>query len=164
MIEWRVIQEFPNYSVSDSGDIRHDRLERIVKPRVNNYGLFYVGLVKKGVQQNRSVALLVANAFLMTARSLSFDTPINLDGDRGNNKAANLQWRPRWFAREYIRQFHEKLNTINSPIQEEQSKAIFEGGSWEASTTFGLLNRDLVMSVYNQSRVWPTYQRFHILK
>lgn len=164
MIEecWKPIKEFPNYSVSSHGRIRSELSERILSINQNQYGLAYVGLVRKGIQFHRSVPLLVARAF-KPRKFGAFDTPINLDGDRMNNHLDNLEWRPRWFAVKYHQQFrHPQLHRIFDPIEDVKTGEITEN-SLECAKRYGLLELDVVLSISNCTYVWPTYQVFQIV-
>lgn len=167
MEEWRVVQHFPNYSVSSAGRVRSDikfkngNTGRILTPKANQRGIAQVGLWHNEVQYKRSVALLVAHAFIHTARPLKFNTPINLDGDRFNNRVENLMWRPRWFASEYFQQFRSRRAGITTPIVEVKTEEVYEN-SWVAALTFGLLDKDIYEAIRERTYVWPTYQRFEI--
>jgi hypothetical protein len=163
MQDWREIIEFPGYSVGDAGFVRNDETGRIMQQTKNTRGIAIVGLVKRGVQYKRSVACLVADAFILTARSLEFNTPINLDGDRFNNHVNNLAWRPRWFAVKYFQQFAQEAPCFNRPIMEAKTGEVFDS-SWVAALTFGLLDRQLAMAIMNRTYVWPTYQMFQLLR
>ena len=56
-----------------------------------------------------------------------FDTPINLDGDRHNNRVENLTWRPRWFAIKYNQQFrHPYENPIPARIMDLKTGEVSE--------------------------------------
>jgi hypothetical protein len=164
MVEnWKSIDLFPGYSVSDRGLIRTDKSERYLRLNVNQYGVVQVGLMRNGRQYHRSVPLLVAKAFLPPVGG-PFDTPINLDGDRLNNDVRNLAWRPRWFAIKYNRQFRYPYpNPILVPIVDLKSGEISEN-SLECAKKNGLLEEDLVLSILNRTYVWPTYQEFGLLE
>ncbi len=156
-------EDFPRYAVSEMGEIRNLRTERRLKIKVNQYGVVGVGLMRDGLQFHRSVPLLVAQAFLARSRP-AFDTPINLDGDRYNNVVSNLMWRPRWFAIAYNRQFKEAFpDAINVPIVDTNDPSISFPNSFTCSTHFGLLEKDLVLSILNRTYVWPTYQMFGVV-
>jgi hypothetical protein len=159
-MDWVEIPEFPKYSVNALGQIRHTRFEREIRPQVNQYGVPYVCVYDRyGVQAKRSLALIVAQAFI-PERSPEFDTPINLDGDRLNCDTDNLMWRPRWFARRYHQQFRDPYpRPIDVPLRDLAGGHAFHN-SYEVFTTFGLLERDLVLSIENRTYVWPTYQMF----
>lgn len=162
MIErWKRIKRFPEYSVSDHGRIRADRSGRILSLNENQSGLIQVGLMRDGLQYHRSVPLLVAKAFIRPPAG-PFDTPINLDGDRRNNHVKNLMWRPRWFAIKYNQQFrYPPENSILAPIEDLKTGEISRN-SFECATRYGLLERDLILSIINRTYVWPTYQEFGV--
>jgi hypothetical protein len=115
--------------------------------------------MQDGDQKHRSVALLVASAFIPRP-SEPFDTPINLNGLRIDNNVDNLVWRPRWFAIKYNRQFkYPYENPIVAPVENVETGEVFEN-SWDCSKQHGLLEEDLVLSILNRTFVWPTYQQF----
>jgi hypothetical protein len=161
--EWIGISEFPGYSVSDLGHVRNDKYDRELSLYVNQRGIVYTGLYKGHEQYKRSVSVLVANAFVTTARRLSFDTPINLDGDRENNRAENLLWRPRWYATEYFHQFQDRGDGIDEEVQEVKTGEIFKS-SWQAALSFGLLEREIVRSIMYLTYALPTFQRFQMFR
>jgi len=160
--EWRPIQGFPGYSVSDGGHVRNDESGQTMSMLVNQGGIVNVGLTKNRVQYKRSVALLVAHAFIKTARSFEFNTPINLDGDRFNNVVANLLWRPRWFAVQYVQQFKREPPGFDVPIVDVVTGEQFKT-SWDAAVQYGLLDVDIVLAITCKTWVWPTYQKFQLL-
>lgn len=160
--EWREIDDFPGYSVSDSGLVRNNETEYILCRQRNQAGLVHVGITRERIQYKRSVALLVADAFLPIKPALAFNTPINLDGDRANNHVSNLLWRPRWFAVKYYRQFRLGRAKLTRPIEETRTQERFED-SWDAALTYGLLDTDIFSAVVNHTYVWPTYQHFRVL-
>lgn len=162
-MDWAPIPDFPGYSINYLGQVRNDRTGRLLVltlSRARN-GLVQVGLVKNGLQYKRGVALLVANAFLEPPNPPTFDTPINLDGDRTNNHVENLMWRPRWFAIKYHRQFYQDVPYIEEPIVDVRTEEIYPN-SFSASVKYGLLDQDLYLSILNRTYVWPTYQRFRV--
>jgi hypothetical protein len=161
MEEWKVIPLFEEYSVSDQGRVRSDKSDRILALNMNQYGVLQVGLMRNGQQYHRSVPLLVAKAFLRPIDG-PFDTPINLDGDRWNNRLENLTWRPRWFAIRYNQQFrHRYSNPILTPVVDLATEELSDN-SFECAKRYGLLEKDVVFSVLNGIHVWPTYQNFAI--
>lgn len=163
MENWRPIEDFPGYSVSDYGNIRTDKSGRVLILSENQYGVLQVGMMRDGVQRHRSVPLLVAKAFLPELPG-PFDTPINLDGNRHNNHISNLVWRPRWFAIKYNQQFRYPYDRpILSPVIDLKTREISEN-SFECAKRYGLLEHDLVLSILNRTYVWPTYQEFGILE
>lgn len=162
MFDWRNIASFPGYSVSTEGGVRNDDTGRNLKLLVNQRGIVYVGLTSRRVQYQRAVSMLVAEAFLPQPRHASFGSPINLDGNRHNNMADNLLWRPRWFARQYFHQFQTSPLGFHHPIEEIDTREEFKS-SWEAATKYGLLDLDIKLTTLAGLPVWPTNQSFRLI-
>lgn len=163
MEHWQQIEAFPGYSVSDHGKVRTDKSGRLLALNANQTGVVQVGMMREGRQYHRSVPLLVAKAFLPSVGG-AFDTPINLDGNRYNNHVENLTWRPRWFAIRYNQQFRYPIeNPINAPIMDLKTREVSDN-SIECAKRYGLLERDLILSILNRTYVWPTYQEFGVLE
>jgi len=91
LLEWRVIDECPNYSVSNTGLVKHTRHNRILKG-YNRNGYLQVTIQKDNEQSARLVHRLVAAAFIHN------DDPVNriyvdhIDTDPRNNNVSNLRW------------------------------------------------------------------------
>jgi hypothetical protein len=159
--EWVPVQGFLGYSVNPLGQVRKDSTKRLLHTRLNQYGVPYVGLMRDWRQCIRSLPRLVATAFLPTPNEI-FDTPINLDGDRTNCHVDNLMWRPRWYAIYYANQFKDRyFNPIEAPVRALETKEVFSN-SLDAACRYGLLEREVVLSVLNQTPTWPTYQMFEL--
>jgi NUMOD4 motif-containing protein len=160
MEEWRPINEFYGYSVSDHGRVLNTKSGRIMALTENQKSLVIVGLMRGGIQHKRSVSRLVADAYLPTPEFASFDSIINKDGVRQNNFATNLAWRPRWFTLKYHNQFrHRVMSNSLVPIAEMGTGEEFEN-VWAAVEKYGLLVNDIIESMRYQTYVWPTHQRF----
>lgn len=163
MEEWKQIPEFPRYSVSSFGRIQNDATGQVLTILVNQFHVAYVGLMHEDVQHKRSVARLVARAFVPTPtdsyQAATFDTPINLNGDRLDNSAENLTWRPRWFAVKYHQQFTNPHRGTRKKVKDLETGVVFNN-SWQVAITFGLLERDVRTSITEQEEVMPTRQRF----
>lgn len=155
--KWRIVEEFPTYKVSNYGDVLNHASGRVLKQSQTKAGLVKVGLVSGGVQYTRSVAVLVAEAFVL-GRSDIFNTPIHMDGDQTNNRADNLMWRPRWFAWKYFRQFDEPRRG-NRAIVDIHSGREYKN-LFEAATTHGLLTQDIAKAISLKAPVFPTKQYF----
>ena len=88
----KVIQEFPNYKIDESGSIYRDGL--IIKKQVNIDGYFVVNLYKEGVSGksfHRRCGRLVGLTFLVD--SYKKGLVINhKDFDRQNDHITNLEW------------------------------------------------------------------------
>jgi hypothetical protein len=160
--EWKPISTFKGYSVSSIGRVKNDKTDRVLELNTNQQGVQFVGLMRNSIQYHRSVPLLVAKAFLPREYP-SFDTPINLNGDREDNRVENLAWRPRWFAIKYNQQFlHPYEFGFPNRLRNIKTGEI-SANSWECAIRYGLLERDLVLSVFNRTYVWPLYVTFEAI-
>lgn len=162
MEAWVTIKTFPGYLISDHGRVRNEDTGRLLALLRNQRGIVHVGLVRDGQQLKRSVAHLVADAFLPPPPNSAFDCPINLDGDRVNNFAVNLLWRPRWFAVKYFQQFVNGVRGFDIPIEDLETGEQFKT-SWDAATRYGLIDLHIKVAILNHKRVWPTNQLYRLL-
>lgn len=85
--QWRPAPNFPGYEVSDQGRVRSPR--RILKPWHRN-GYAQVSLRRKGQTVKASVHRLVLMAFV-SPPGPNQDACHN-NGDKGDNRLANLRW------------------------------------------------------------------------
>ena len=160
---WVDLDDYPGYAVSSWGRIMNTVTELVKAPSVNREGIASVNLIRDNRQCRRSVARLVAGAFLEAPPKPSFDTPINLDGDRLNNHADNLMWRPLWFARQYHTQLKSPVNPEwVGTVELVQTGEIFEDVR-ECSTKYGLLEKEIILSALTQNVVFPTYYEFRLV-
>lgn len=93
--EWREIEDYPAYQVSNLGRVKRlagkgCKKERILKKYPNNCGYLRVRLSQNGESKQFFVADLVANAFL-GPRPDGLDIN-HIDGNKQNNAAANLEY------------------------------------------------------------------------
>jgi hypothetical protein len=157
-LEWRRIHSFPAYSVSNTGLVRNEETGRQMTRLVNQSGVVNVGLTKNRVQYKRAVALLVVKAFFTVMIQEPFDTPINLNGDRFDNRVDNLAIRPRWYATKYFHQFEE--GPYDAYAVEDVGNGERFDSIWDAAVQLGLLQSDIAVSVHSGRPVWPTNQVF----
>lgn len=161
--DWYPVSGFSGYSVNPLGQVVRDSTGRLLVPRFNEYGVPYVGLMRDWQQNIRSLPRLVARTFLPPPSEI-FDTPIQLDGDFSNCRVDNLMWRPRWYAVRYKNQFRKERyeHPIEEPIRAVNENEIFPN-SLAAACRYGLLEREVVLSVLNRTPTWPTYQYFELV-
>lgn len=157
------IHDFPNYSISSYGRIINDVKEWPVRQSRTVRGSVKVGLYRDDKQHTRLVSKLVAETFV-DGRTEIFDTPIHLDGDRTNNRADNLLWRPRNFAWKYSQQFEKSMTGHRvGPIREIGTSHIYEN-IIEVATTHGLLFKDVWRSIQMKEPTFPYKQQFEIIR
>lgn len=162
-MDWVPVERFRGYSVNPLGQVRNDATGRLLHIRLNREGVPYVGMMREYRQVTRSLPRLVAEAFLPATNPI-FDTPVNIDGDRTNCAAENLMWRPRWYAVLYNRQFRVERyeHPIDAPVVALETEETFPD-SLAAACRYGLLEREVVLSVLNRTPTWPTYQTFELV-
>lgn len=149
MQEWVSIEEFPGYSVSSSGEVRNDNTTRHLKIRSNKQGFIMVGLVREGVQHTRSVAMLVAHAFVPYYDYSEWsNSVIHLDGDRENCRADNLMWRTRAYAYAYHKMFSKPPDQI--PIYIPDTDETFDSIR-EFCIKYGVHDWATIDALYNQT-------------
>lgn len=158
---WAEIEEAPGYVVSNLGNVRSTRSDRLIKMQVPKRGTVYAPLFVDGVQLNLPVKRLVASAFL-EAPDRNCNTPINKDGDATNNRVTNLAWRPRWYAINYARQFANPSNVEGvGPVFVVGTDEVFDTVR-DAGIHYGLLFREVYKAVYHEQPVYPLGISFRI--
>lgn len=102
--EWKVIKDFPNYEVSNLGQVRNIKTGRTLKPYVNlggGKGYYKVRLTSAPYQTKQFfVHRLVAEAFIPKEKEEYTDVN-HIDEDRLNNNVDNLQWCTRSYNTSY---------------------------------------------------------------
>lgn len=144
---WRPIEAPRGFSVSNEGQVRIDSRDRVLKQHINTGGTVYVTLYD-GRNHIRSVAKLVARAFLDDPPRPTFDTPIHLDGDPWNNHVFNLMWRPKWFAHKYRSQFTGVHRESRAWVKIRETGEVIL--AWEAAMRYGLLVGQVIVASSTQ--------------
>lgn len=161
-LQWVELDEFPDYALSNHGDIANMKTGTPRKSSINQQGIPKISLYQDSRLYTRSLAVMVAEAFVERPDP-HFDTPIHLDGDRMNCRADNLAWRARWFAIMYHKQFrNEHLHLDKAPRVETNSGREFET-ALEVVTTYGVLYIDVFNSHFNNTPVFPGGLRFRMI-
>lgn len=88
MENWKVINDFPNYEISNFGNIRNKT--KLLKIVPNKQGYNIVVLCNGGIRKTINVHRLVAAAFVPNPENKPCID--HIDGDRANNHADNLRW------------------------------------------------------------------------
>lgn len=165
---WKPLFEFPQYQISTYGAIVNMRNNRLVRPSRTMQGALKVNLYDRGIQQTRSVKVLVADTFVNRPRSQRFNTPIQKDNDPLNVRADNLLWRTRPFGWKYHEQFKNVADMhLRRLSVVEVSEMIFYESVYQAAVDNGLLFGDIWQSDFyygtdQEVTCHPTGQIFQI--
>ena len=131
MEEWKIIEEFPDYAVSNLGRIKRIRdgntqsrvkAGKILKLNYKKNGYVYICLCRDNKKYYRRVHRLVLEVFkpICNIRNLQCN---HKDGDKSNNKLDNLEWMT---AKENQRHAFEKGLRIDYGENNNFSKLIEE--------------------------------------
>lgn len=90
MEEFRIIEEFPNYAVSNLGRVKNLSTGRILKQSVDRHGYKFLALSNNGISKTRRVHTLVATYFL--PKDSSKYQVNHKDENPLNNSVDNLEW------------------------------------------------------------------------
>ena len=87
---WKLIKDYPNYSVSDLGNVKNNKTGRILKPLEVGGGYVVVDLWNNHGSKSKKIHRLVAEAFIPNPDN---KPQVNhIDGNKKNNKKDNLEW------------------------------------------------------------------------
>jgi hypothetical protein len=87
---WKIIKEFPNYSVSQYGDIKRNDISTSKIPTLGTNTYLSINLYYNGKHKFRTVHRIVAEAFIPNPDNLPCVN--HIDGDKTNNHYKNLEW------------------------------------------------------------------------
>lgn len=87
---WKTISQFPNYAVSDQGEVINKAKDKLLYTRLKN-GYPYVGFsCSKYTKKWKFVHRLVAEAFIPNPKNKPFVN--HKDSNRANSHFTNLEW------------------------------------------------------------------------
>lgn len=105
-MEWRAVEGFPNYSVSDSGAIMNTVTGKTLKCRKAGNGYYKVTLCCNGKHTDQYVHRLVAETYI--PNDLRKSEVNHIDGNKRNNTVSNLEWATR---AENMQHLYNKLDS-----------------------------------------------------
>lgn len=88
---WKTIEDFPNYEVSNLGEVRNVKTGKILKPGYNQDGYAIVQLANDGIVKMKRIHRLVLTAFNPIENYNNFEVN-HKDRNRRNNNLENLEW------------------------------------------------------------------------
>lgn len=166
---WETVYEFPNYRISNYGNVVNMKTKRLIKPSLTKQGDLKLSLVNDFGRKTRSLKVLVATQYV-DGKTDDFNTPIHLDMNPLNCRADNLMWRPRWFAWVYSNQDKEHIldrdqRYSKGPIIDTKSGEIYDN-IYHVAKVNGLIWWHIYVSLHSDGiskSVTPTWQRFEYL-
>lgn len=122
-MEWRVIREYPNYSVSNTGKVKSNKTDKILKEGLGSHGYYTVTLYKDGIGKSHTIHRLVAKSFL---DDYSEYLEVNhKDESKTNNSVQNLEMCNRVYNRTYGTATERHKRKISMPIIQENLNGEF---------------------------------------
>lgn len=116
MEEWRIVEDYPKYEVSNLGNVRNAKTMRVLKPLPYRGSYLYVVLNHQTTKHEKQcIHLLVANAFLPKQEGHHLVDHINREAH--DNRACNLR---------YCTQSQNQFNRAKKPNSTSQ----YKGVSW----------------------------------
>jgi len=94
MTQWKEINGYPDYAISDDGQVKSIRFNRLLKPSRNGKGgdgYQYINLIKNGIKKTTAVHKLVIEHFGSPKPDEHFIID-HKDTNKINNKNSNLEW------------------------------------------------------------------------
>lgn len=119
MEQWKQIVDFPNYEVSNMGNIKSLYSGKLLKPSSNWEGYLMVVLYKDGIGFMKLVHRLVAQAFVENPQEKPTVDHINMN--KQDNRAVNLRWQTKKEQKNNQDQNY-KTNQYSEKVKEAKKK------------------------------------------
>jgi hypothetical protein len=152
--EWREIEEFPHYRISNYGRVKHVSRDRARKVTINERG-FPVILLSSATSPTRylrQINVLVANAFLRPPTLDEDNSVWHIDGDLTNCRPENLRWDMRSRVLEWNEMHRRGGPRLNTPrVRNNRTGEVYED-AYECAIAEGKLESDIAWRVEKQAR------------
>lgn len=114
MIEiWKDITDYPNYEISNVGNVRNKKTNKILKPFTTGNEYLKVALSNNSKSKQFLVHRLVAQAFISNPDNLPEVNHIK-EFEKTNNRVENLEW--------CDHSYNQNYGTKNKRVSEKMSK------------------------------------------
>jgi len=88
--EYKMIQDFENYEISNLGNVRNKKTNKILKQSKGTDGYYKVSLYQQNKHYNKRIHKLIAEAFIPNPDNKPCVD--HIDNDKLNNNITNLRW------------------------------------------------------------------------
>jgi hypothetical protein len=88
--EFKTIVDFDNYAVSNCGNIKNIKTNKILKPTNDGRGYYKINLHKNGISTTKKLHRLIAESFIDNPDNKPFID--HIDSNKLNNNIDNLRW------------------------------------------------------------------------
>lgn len=90
MEEWKTITDYDNYQISNLGNVKNKKTNKLLTPYINSSGYYGVQLCKNGKHKNFIIHRLIAIAFIPNPNN--YPVIDHKDKNLLNNSLNNLRW------------------------------------------------------------------------
>ena len=152
--EWREIEEFPHYSISNYGRVKHQDRVEARRISVSDKGFPIVTLfgADSKTRYLRQINKLVANAFLDPPHYEDENAVWHIDGDLLNCRAENLRWETRSRVLEWNDMHRNGRPRLVTPrVKNNRTGTVYEN-AYECAMDEGVLESAIVFRVERQAR------------
>lgn len=139
--EWREIEDYPDYEISNLGQIRSSMRgkPKIMKQSISKEGYLFITLRRNKEQKGFLVHRLLALTFIENPNPDEFDIVDHINGIRHDNRLSNLQW------------VNNSINMLKAKKSLSTSKAVILRKDGVELTFISTAKAALFLKVYDTS-------------